>query len=237
MDLTSVVALMSVLAMLLFYRPHPNDGQLTHPTASLRAVPARDLMMVTQAGIMWALANGAFAIMLGFAPNLLQAEGLSLSQTGMLLALLSWLMVGSIQFGAALEDRWPRPNLMVLAGYAVPTAAMLLLPTAPPLLPVLAFGLLGGFPIGVMLALPAQVLHPQHRSVGMGVFYSLMYLGMTALPPAAGWLGDRMASPAAPIYFGGLLYLAVLPLFLLFRATQVGSPKPVGAPAVSIRRT
>jgi MFS family permease len=70
------------------------------------------------------------------------------------------------------------------------------------------------------MALPAGVLKPENRAVGMGLFYTITYAGMAALPAVAGWTLDLTHSPNAPIFFGaGLVFLCILLLkiFLLFR--------------------
>jgi len=226
LDATAALSLIAFVAMTVVYRPHPNDGRPQHAAASLRAIPPRDAALACLAGTMWGMSNAAFSILMGFAPILLRAHGLSTAQTGVLLGLPAWLLVVSVQAGGLLEDRWPRPTPLVVLGCLGPGLALLALPIVPPLVPVLLVGLTAGLPAGVMLALPAEVLHPQHRSLGMGLFYTCMYAGLAGLPAVAGWLQDKLDNPATAIDFGGVLFLAVLPLFLLFRLTQRGSPTP-----------
>jgi hypothetical protein len=67
------------------------------------------------------------------------------------------------------------------------------------------------------MALPGQVLRAEQRHAGFGLFFTMNYLGFSLLPPVAGYLLDLTQSTAAPIWFGGLLYLAIVPTILLFR--------------------
>jgi hypothetical protein len=53
--------------------------------------------------------------------------------------------------------------------------------------------------------------------IGMGVFFTWLYIGHSALPPVAGWLQDVTGDAAAPFYFAGLLVLTIIPLHVLFR--------------------
>jgi len=51
---------------------------------------------------------------------------------------------------------------------------------------LLGSGLLLRLPVGVIMAMPSQALRPEGRAVGMGLFYTWLYLGMGMMPPAAG---------------------------------------------------
>jgi hypothetical protein len=61
------------------------------------------------------------------------------------------------------------------------------------------------------MALPAQVLRPENRAIGMGLFYTWLYLGHAGLPPLAGWVQDATGLAAAPILAAAGL-VAMLPL-------------------------
>ena len=94
-------------------------------------------------------------------------------------------------------------------------------------------GLVLGLPVGVILAMPAQALRPEGRAVGMGLFYTWLYIGNAALPPAAGWPQDGTGSAAAPLFLTTLLVAAMLPLYVLFQAILQGrtaaGPRSAGA--------
>ena len=97
---------------------------------------------------------------------------------------------------------------------------LLLLPTTSPVLMLLLIGLVGGLPVAIILSLPAEVLRPASRGLGMGLFYTCFYVGMTGLPPVAGWLRDFSGSAAIPHYLGSAFMLSILPLYGLFRYRQ-----------------
>ena len=65
----------------------------------------------------------------------------------------------------------------------------------------LAYGLFGGAPAGVIMALTGEAMAPQRRAFGMGVFFSFYFVLMTLGPPMAGWLFDlqRRPVPADPV--------------------------------------
>src|SRR5207249_5159840 len=79
-----------------------------------------------------------------------------------------------------------------------------------------------------MLTLPADVLRPESRPTGFGLFYTLLYLGFASLPPLAGALLDVTRSATAPMWLGGALLLAVVPTLLAFRALRGRFLQPTG---------
>lgn len=74
-----------------------------------------------------------------------------------------------------------------------------------------------GLPVGAFVALPAEVLRPEGRAVGMGYFYLWLYVGHGALPPIAGWVRDGMGRPEAPIVFAACMVLGMLLLYGIVR--------------------
>ncbi len=80
-----------------------------------------------------------------------------------------------------------------------------------PLVMLAVFGLLMGPAAGIIMALPARVLRPESRSLGMGVYFTWYYVGMAVLPAIAGWCRDVSDVAAAPLIFAsGLVVLAIV---------------------------
>jgi MFS family permease len=220
MLMTGLVALAGLLLVLFAYRPHANDRRLAAPNVATPQLPYGVAMMVCIAGIIWGFFNGAFGIVLGFAPLSLISAGESVSRAGLLVGVVTWLLVLSIQVGGILAQRWKRPNMLMFVGMMVAGVATLALPTTAPLVPLTALGLGMGLPVGVIMSLPSEVLRPEHRGTGMGLFYTWLYIAQAALPPIAGRLQDIVGGTAASIYFASGLFLATLLLFGLFRLMQ-----------------
>jgi MFS family permease len=64
------------------------------------------------------------------------------------------------------------------------------------------------------------VLRPESRATGFGLFFTTNYVGFAVLPSVAGVLVDVTGSTAAPIWFCGAIFAAVVPLVLWFRWLQ-----------------
>jgi predicted MFS family arabinose efflux permease len=220
---TAALAAASLLLMALRYRPHPNDRlAATGPgrPGGAPAISLREVALVSVAGAIWGLYNGAFAIMFGFAPTLLTGTGYTVVGAGLMVGAASWLVVLSGQAGGLVAQRWGHPDALMLGGTGAWGVALLALPWTDPGPVLLLAGLVMGAPTGIVMALPAEALRPESRAVGMGIFYTWLYVGHAALPPVAGWLQDLTGSAAAPPSFAAALVLALALLFLAFRLAQ-----------------
>jgi MFS family permease len=220
LHVTAAAAFVALLLVALAYRPHPNDRRPRGGTEGARRISRREIALVSMPGAIWGLVNGAYTIMVAFAPVLLIAAGQDIGGAGRILSAVTWLNLASTQLGGVIAHHWSRWNLLMVAGIGGWGIALLLVPVIDPVLPLLASGLVLGLAIGVIMALPAQVLRPESRGVGMGVFFSFMYMGQAGLPPLGGAIQDAIGGTSASIYFAAFLVLAILPLFALFRWAQ-----------------
>jgi cyanate permease len=214
---TAAFALAALLLLAAAYRKHLNDGS---GAAIAGAVSAREIALVCLAGAIWGIFNGAFAVMFGFAPTFLAREGAALAQAGVVIAIATWMVALSVQLGGFLGQAWKRPMHLMAVG-ALGWAGCLGLLAANVGLSSAALiggGLIMGLPVGVIMAMPAHALRAESRAIGMGVFYTWLYIGHGLMPPAAGWLQDTMNSAAAPLLFAAALVAMMLPLYTLFEA-------------------
>ncbi|MGK7870874.1 MFS transporter [Falsiroseomonas sp. E2-1-a20] len=125
-----------------------------------------------------------------------------------------------MQAGGLIAQRFGGRTLLMLSGVLVWGTGLLILPLVPPMPVLIVVGLMMGLPVGVVMALPSEVLRPENRATGMGLFYTTLYVGHFSLPPVAGWLLDLSGSPAASLALGGMMVLIIIPLFGAFRFLQ-----------------
>jgi MFS family permease len=219
LHVTAAAALAALVLVAIAYRRHPND-QKPRGGADARRISWREIALVSIPGAIWGLVNGAYTIMVAFAPVLMMAAGLDIGGAGRVLSAVTWLNLASTQAGGLIAQRWSRWNLLMAIGIGGWGIALLLVPLIDPVLPLLASGFVLGLAIGVIMAMPAEVLRPQSRGIGMGVFFSFMYLGQAGLPPLGGAIQDAVGGNTASLYFAAVLVLAILPLYALFRWAQ-----------------
>ena len=90
-----------------------------------------------------------------------------------------------------------------------------------------SIGIVAGPAAGVIMALPARALPQESRNLGMGVFFTLYYLGMASLPGIAGWFRDLSGFRAAPLLFGSFLLIFATVCALVYRRLEKKSARVV----------
>jgi MFS family permease len=171
---------------------------------------------VLLAGSVWGFYNGALAMVFVFGPPLLIARGASLTEASGISSLVLWIAVFSIPIGGLLADRLGRADAILLAGLAAfaATFAFALAQTGLP--PFILMGLCCGLSAGPIMALPARVLRPETRALGMGIFFSLYYLWMSLLPALAGTVAETIGGVESAFVLGiAMLGLAAIGVLIL----------------------
>jgi MFS family permease len=210
-------------ALMLLYRPPPVSG--TGAAAPMR-LDRRTVAAVMIAGAIWGLFNVGFAMILSFGPSLLVERGWTVAAAGSVISLALWTSAVSVPLGGFLADRTGRP-LTLLVGGSLALALLLALLTrsSAVITIVIALGLVSGQPAGPIMSLPARVLAPQTRAIGMGIFLTVFYAAMMLGPAVAGRLAGRTGSAAAALDLGALVLLACPFLLWLFeRVTRRPQP-------------
>lgn len=216
---TSALTAVSLLVAIL-YRVHPNDSaQSSGEEITPGKISRYEVLMVSVAGAIWGGLNGVLAIIFGFVPNYLVAGGLPIASVGVAVGLASWLIVASGYLGGYGAQRIGNIDTamkLCIAAIAVFLLAIPLTWALPALF--LAVGAMG-LTTGIVMSLPSQVLRPENRGLGMGIFFLWLYLAQASMPPIAGWLQEKTQSMATPMYFAAAAMLCLLPLYVLFRAS------------------
>ena len=102
----------------------------------------------------------------------------------------------------------------MLAGWTVFAALLLALSRGSAVLPLtIALGLTCGLPGGPIMSLPARVLQPANRAIGMGLFFTVYYACMMLGPVIGGACAKWAGSAAAALDFGAAMVL-VCPVIL-----------------------
>jgi predicted MFS family arabinose efflux permease len=204
------VATVIAAALVLFaltYQP-PAKGVSAAAAASARLNPRAATAVVT-AGLIWGLFNIGFAMLFSFGPSMLVERGWSISAAGSAISIGLWLAVVSVPLGGFLADRSRRPSFVLTAGCIVSAILIVMLPRSSAVIPIIfAIGMINGLPAGPMLSLPARVLRPETRAIGMGIFYTLYYGTMMLGPVVGGALAKWTGSAAAALDFGAVVLLA-----------------------------
>jgi MFS family permease len=135
----------------------------------------------------------------------------------------TWPLVISVPLGGVLADRTGRGELIMHACFLAMAVCIPFMLTAPsPLMMLAMVGLVAGPAAGIIMALPARVLRPESRSLGMGIYYTWYYIGMAVLPGIAGWCRDVSGIAAAPLFFASFLAIMAMACAVLFQRLTLG---------------
>jgi MFS family permease len=209
----AVAALIALGVLLLAAGYQPPVNSVATAAASVR-LDRSAVIAVVAAGLIWGLYNVGFAMIFSFGPSMLVERGWSMASAGSAISIVLWLAVLSVPLGGLFADRSGRPELVLVLGCIVFALLMMALPRSDLVIAtVVALGLISGQPAGPILSLPARVLQPATRAIGMGLFYTLYYATMMLGPVVGGACAKWAGSATAAFDFGAAVILAC-PLLL-----------------------
>jgi MFS family permease len=226
--LTAGITALGALLLIAFYRaPAPAT-----PAPIGSSVPTgRALAAVILAGLVWGLFNAAISMVFSFGNSMLVARGWSLTAAGGATSLALWLIVLSVPLGGVIADRSGRPGSVLVGGCLVFALLLCIAARTELVLPIFAaLGLICGLPGGVIMSLPARVLSPQTRAVGMGLFWTILYVINVAAPLLAGYLAGVTGTAGTAFDLGAAGLVLACAVFAVF--TLVSGPEPKTALAL-----
>jgi MFS family permease len=196
---TAAMAALGMLSVFAGYEPAP--GAPAVQKVDLRGIARQEWILLGASSSAWTIYNIAYVLLVAFLPIYFVRSGMSIVSAGGITALNTILVIVSVQAGGLFVQRFGHADAIVyaaLAGWTVTT--MGLIASSAPLPWIVASGLLGGLPASVLVSLPGEFLRAESRSTGMGIFYTVFYIGISIAPPLAGAIAVRTASSAAPIW-------------------------------------
>ena len=196
---TAAMAALGMASVFFGYTPAP--GAPVAQQVDLRALARQEWILLGATSLPWVFYNAAYVLSVSFLPIYFVDSGLSIVSAGGLTAINTILIIVSVQTGGLLVQRFGHADGIVycsLAGWALATIGVMT--SSAPLPWIIASGLIGGLPAGVLVSLPGEVLRAESRSTGMGIFYTMYYTGVAVAPPLAGAIAVQTASSAAPIW-------------------------------------
>ncbi len=203
------VAVLIGCGMLLLgalYRTPANSTVAATETARL---DRNTIIAVVAAALIWGLYNVGFATIFSFGPSMLVERGWSITAAGSAISIVLWLTVLSVASGGFLADRIGRPELIIVSGCIVFAALMIMLGRSDAVIAAtVALGLVCGLPAGSIMSLPARVLQPATRAIGIGLFFTVYYGSMMLGPVLAGACAKWAGSATAALDFGAATIFA-----------------------------
>ena len=223
-----VAGLGSLAGMLLVAFVYRAPGQAVAPTAAVAEttkpksqISQREVTLVVIAGVIWTMFNGGFLMVMSFGPALMVERGSDVALSGLLISNGTIAYMIAIPLGAWLSERWARPNLVMVGSFAIGAVAVALVPyVSDPLALFVAAGIFIGIPTGNVMALTVEVVRPENRNTGTGLYYSVHHIGLTGMPILAGWMVDITGDAAIPMIVGGVATAFAIVMLGLLRMVQ-----------------
>ncbi len=227
--ITGALGLVALVVFATTYRPA--QAKAVGPAAL--PISRGEIGMVCLAGAIWGFYNAAYIIVVSFVPLFLHSTGMAPATAAAVVGVGMWVAIVAGPLGGILADRVGRPTLLIVACVLIWGLGLtLVIPWADSLSLLLSLiivvSFIGNLPPGPIVALAGEVLRPQVRSTGMGIFYTLLYVGLALGPVLAGLVSDISGNPAAPVYLIAILAVVTALAVGLFRALRArGFPAAV----------
>jgi predicted MFS family arabinose efflux permease len=220
---TALMAAIGFLAVLTIQHAPTSPASPTSASGiGLGFLSGRDWQLLLICSLPWMLYNAAFQIVISFLPSIFVGNGFGIKAAGSLIAVNTVLFVVGVQAGGFLLKQARRPDVVCYFALVAWCLSLLALASSTDPLPWLVVGgLLGGIPAAALVSLPAEFLAVASRSAGMGIFFTVYYLGCAILPGMAGGLYDLYGGQSAIWMAAGLAFASV-PILWLFRRASVG---------------
>jgi predicted MFS family arabinose efflux permease len=216
--------LWSQLARVFFALSYYSPAVSTGPARSSARLGLHAAMAVVCAGSIWALYNIGFVMIFSFGPSMLVERGWSITAAGSAISVVLWLSAVSVPLGGFLADRTGRHEVIMAACFFI-TAVLLMVATRTDAIitTVIALGLLSSLAAGPILSLPARVLEPDTRAIGMGLFFSISYMGLVLGPTLGGKYATWAGSAGAAFDLGAAVLLMCPVVLWMFQRFQSGT--------------
>jgi len=178
MGVVVVFTLIGLLVFTSFYTPVTPAKFLKTTKNEKIKISKTALKAVFFAGIIWAFYNAALGMIFGFAPIFLIEKGWTILEASSATSLVLWVAVISIPIGGYIADRTGHKDVILLFSLLVFAGLLSLVPHVDAVILIfILIGIFGGLGAGPILALPSEVLGPETRAFGLGIFFTLFYIG------------------------------------------------------------
>ena len=206
------------LALVLFLASHRDP---THAAAVPRrfSLPSRhECLLLVIAGATWTVYTSGFSAFVSYLPASLAFRGYGLAVTAAAMTIAAWGNVPGTLAGGPLAARFGGFNIFLIGTLCLTIGMAGAALTGWPIAWALLLGLGGSIQPGVIMAIGTLSARQENRAVGMGLFYSLYYLGGTFAPALCGKAADYAGHPEAALLTAAAISALAIPLYMLHRA-------------------
>ncbi len=211
------------LALLLFLASHREPPHAAAVPRRFSLPSGRECLLLAIAGSVWTVYTSGFSAFASYLPASLSFQGHGLAVIAAVMTIATWGNVPGTLAGGGLAARFGAFNIFLIgtislvvgmAGIAVTGGAG----AASPIAWAVLLGVVGSIQPGVIMAVGTLSARPENRAVGMGLFYTLYYLGGTFAPALCGMVADATGRPQGGLLAAAAMSALAIPLFMVHRA-------------------
>jgi predicted MFS family arabinose efflux permease len=182
------------------------------------AMPSRhECLLLMIAGLIWTSYTSGYSGYTSYVPSALAGRGDSVAMIGLVLVIATWGNVPATMWGGDLAARFGGLRIFLIGTAAIVVGMAGTALTGGAVWWAVLVGVIGSIHPGVIMAVGTLSARPEHRAVGMGLFYSLYYLGGTVGPTFCGYAADLMGRPEGGVLAAAAISAVAVPMYLLHR--------------------
>jgi MFS family permease len=198
---------LAAAALALFLASYRTQAHLAASRGALTLPSPHECLLLAIAGCIWTAYTAGYSAFASYVPSTLALRGDGLALTGLVMTIATWGNVPATMFGGGLAARFGGFRIFLIGTAALVTG---MAGTA-------LAGVVGSIHPGVIMAVGTLSARPENRAVGMGLFYSLYFIGGTVAPGLCGRAADLYGGPAGGLLGAAAISALVLPMYLLHR--------------------
>ncbi len=177
----------------------------------------REMSLMVLAGMIWTFFNAGYFNFLGYLPTVIAHSNQPGWVADVAIFMATWGNLPTMMLGGAVAARFGMMPVF-LAGAVLEVVAVGGMGLANwPLAWSVLFGTFATMHAGIIVALGTLSAKPENRAVGMGIFYTVYYVGGTITPALCGAAADAMGSASGAFLCAGALSGLAIPFWLLHR--------------------
>ena len=211
----AVPAGLSLLLFLASFREAPHG---TRVPRRFSMPSRRECLLLAIAGSVWTVYTSGFSAFASYLPTSLSFQGYDLGVIALVMTIATWGNVPGTLAGGGLAARLGGFNIFLVGTLSLTIGMAGTALAGWPIAWAVLLGVMGSIQPGVIMAVGTLSARPENRAVGMGLFYTMYYLGGTFAPALCGIAADYAGRPQAGLLAAAGMSALAIPLYMLHRA-------------------
>jgi MFS family permease len=211
-------AVPACLALVLFLASHREAPHDIKVPRRFSFPSGHECLLVAVAGSIWTVYTAGFASFASYLPTSLSFQGYGPAVTALVMTVATWGNVPGTLAGGGLAARFGGFNIFLIGTLALSIGMAGTALTGWPVAWAVLLGVVGSIQPGVIMAVGTLSARPENRAVGMGLFYTMYYLGGTFAPALCGAVADYSGRPENGLLTAAAISGFAIPLYMLHRA-------------------